>query len=151
MARPNPAGPGGPGPAERGGRRKEGTSSDDTPARRFRSGRIVRLLLIGATITLAGALGTSSIRTWVDQREQLDGADREAIELDARIVSLEAEIATRTSEEAARIEALCFGPYVEPGVEVYSVPGVDGAASAAVDDRGLGSPVVGAQEEDMCR
>jgi len=88
-------------------------------------------LLIGATITLAGALGTSSIRTWVNQRDQLDGADREATELDTRIASLEAEIATRTSEESSRIEALCFGPYVEPGVEVYSIPGVDGCVSGS--------------------
>lgn len=120
-----------PGPAGRVRSRKEGPSSDEISARRFRSGRIVRLLLIGATITLAGALGTSSIRTWVNQRDQLDGADREASELDTRIASLEAEIATRTSEEGARIEALCFGPYVEPGVEVYSIPGVDGCVSGS--------------------
>ena len=117
------------GKTRRGGSRKERRRSDETPARRFRSGRFVRLLLIGATIMLAVALGTSSVRTWVDQREQLDGARREASELDDRIASLEAEIATRTSAEGARIEALCFGPYVEPGVEVYSIPGVDGCVS----------------------
>jgi cell division protein FtsB len=99
-------------------------------ARRFRSGRVVRLLLLGATVALAAVLATSSVRTWIDQREQLDEARREASELDARIESLQAEIATRTSEDGARIDALCFGPYVEPGVEVYSIPGVDGCVSA---------------------
>jgi cell division protein FtsB len=98
--------------------------------RRFRSGRVVRLLLLGATLALAAALATSSVRTWIDQREQLDEARREASDLDARIESLQAEIATRTSEDGARIDALCFGPYVEPGVEVYSIPGVDGCVSA---------------------
>jgi hypothetical protein len=98
--------------------------------RRFRSGRVVRLLLLGATVALAAALATSSVRTWIDQREQLDEARREASDLDARIESLQAEITTRTSEDGARIDALCFGPYVEPGVEVYSIPGVDGCVSA---------------------
>jgi len=91
---------------------------------------VVRILLIGATVALAAALATSSVRTWIDQREQLEDARREASELDARIESLQSEIATRTSEDGARIEALCFGPYVEPGVEVYSIPGVDGCVSA---------------------
>jgi cell division protein FtsB len=91
---------------------------------------VVRLLLLGATVALAAVLATSSVRTWIDQREQLDEARREASELDARIESLQAEIATRTSEDGARIDALCFGPYVEPGVEVYSIPGVDGCVSA---------------------
>jgi len=89
----------------------------------------VRMVLIGLTITLAAVLGASSVRTWANQRSQIDEARRDADELDARIASLEAEIATRTSEEGARIEALCFGPYVEPGVEVYSIPGVDGCVT----------------------
>ena len=107
------------------GRDKKG----DAPPRRFRSGRFVRVLLIGATVGLAVVLGASSVRTWAEQRDQLDDARREAADLDARIASLEAEIATRTSDEGARIEALCFGPYVEPGVEVYSIPGVSGCVS----------------------
>ena len=106
-----------------------GPEADAEPARRFRSGRIVRVLMIGATLALAAVLGTSSVRTWMTQRDQVSDARREASELDARIASLEAEIATRTSDQGARIEALCFGPYVEVGVEVYSVPGVDGCVS----------------------
>lgn len=89
----------------------------------------MRAVLIAATVSLAGVLGASSVRTWANQRNQLENARREASELDARVASLEAEIATRTSDEGARIEALCFGPYVEPGVEVYSIPGVDGCVS----------------------
>ena len=101
----------------------------EPPTRRFRSGRFVRFALIGATVALAVVLGASSVGTWAEQRQQLDDARREAAELDDRIASLEAEIATRTSDEGARIEALCFGPYVEPGVEVYSIPGVSGCVS----------------------
>jgi len=112
------------------GRDKKGRDKKgDAPPRRFRSGRFVRVLLIGATVGLAVVLGASSVRTWAEQRDQLDDARREAADLDARIASLEAEIATRTSDEGARIEALCFGPYVEPGVEVYSIPGVSGCVS----------------------
>ena len=85
--------------------------------------------MIGTTVALAAVLAASSVRTWLEQRQQIDDARQEADHLDARIRSLEAEIATRTSDEGARIEALCFGPYVEPGVEVYSIPGVDGCVS----------------------
>lgn len=103
----------------------------EAPPRRFRSGLSVRVALIGATVALATLLGASSVRTWINQRDQVDDARRDAVELDARIASLEAEIATRTSSEGSRIEALCFGPYVEPGVEVYSIPGVDGCVSGS--------------------
>lgn len=116
----------GAGPARKG---TKGAATSEAPPRRFRSGRFVRVMLIGATVALAAVLGASSVRTWANQRNQLEGARREASELDTRIASLEAEIATRTTDEGARIEALCFGPYVEPGVEVYSIPGVDGCVS----------------------
>ncbi len=124
-------------PAGRAGRKRTEAGpdadrpSDGSPRRRFRSGHFVRFLLIAASVVVAATLGASSVRTWIDQRDQLDDARREASELDERIASLEAEIATRTSDEGARIEALCFGPYVEPGVEVYSIPGIDGCVSGS--------------------
>ncbi|MFQ5556998.1 MAG: septum formation initiator family protein [Acidimicrobiales bacterium] len=99
------------------------------PRRRLRSGLLVRSLLLVTTLGLAAMLGASSVGTWLDQREQLDSARREAAELDARIAQLESEIAVRTSPEGARIEALCFGPYVEPGTELYTVHGVAGCVT----------------------
>ena len=56
----------------------------ESAPRRFRSGRFVRAVLIGATIGFAVLLGASSVSTWAEQRDQLDDARREAADLDAR-------------------------------------------------------------------
>ena len=105
------------------------TKAKSTP-RRFRSGYLVRALLISGTVALAVLLGASSVQTWFEQRDQTVEAERVNEELDARVAALEAEIARRTSEEGARREALCFGPYVEPGTEVYAIPGVSGCVTS---------------------
>ena len=91
-----------------------------------------RLLLVTvAAAALAGAatLGWSSVRTWMEQSDQQAAAERVAADLDARIADLEDEIDRRTSEEGVRREALCFGPYVEPGTEVYAVMGLRGCVT----------------------
>ena len=88
-----------------------------------------RLLLVGlfaGTLIAATMFGASSVRTWFDQNAQLEGAEHAAVEFDGRIAELEDQIARRTSDEGTRREALCFGPYVEPGTEVYAVMGLSG-------------------------
>ena len=91
-----------------------------------------RLLLVGlaaATLAAAALFGASSVRTWMDQNTETAEAESVADELETRIAELEAEIARRTSDGGVRREALCFGPYVEPGTEVYAVLGLEGCVS----------------------
>ena len=91
-----------------------------------------RLLLAGLGVAMAVAavlLGASSVRTWMDQNAQQREAESLGVELDARISVLEGEIARRTSDDGVRREALCFGPYVEPGTEVYAVMGLEGCVT----------------------
>ena len=91
-----------------------------------------RLLVAALSLTVIAAaalFGASSVQTWMDQNDQRADAEALAAELDARVAELEAEISLRTSSDGARREALCFGPYVEPGTEVYSVMGLHGCVS----------------------
>ncbi|MCY3649662.1 MAG: hypothetical protein F4Y99_09920 [Acidimicrobiaceae bacterium] len=95
-----------------------------------------RLLLVGLVVAMVAAallLGASSMRTWMDQNAQQREAESLATELDARIAELEGEVARRTSDDGVRREALCFGPYVEPGTEVYAVMGLEGCVSQPQD------------------
>ncbi len=91
-----------------------------------------RLLLMGLGVAMVAAallLGASSVRTWMDQNAQQAEAESLAVEIDGRIAALEAEVARRTSDDGVRREALCFGPYVEPGTEIYAVMGLEGCVS----------------------
>ena len=95
-----------------------------------------RLLLAGLVVAMAVAavlLGASSVRTWMDQNAQQREAESLGAELDARIAILEGEISRRTSDDGVRREALCFGPYVEPGTEVYAVMGLEGCVTQPSD------------------
>ena len=88
--------------------------------------RLLLVALFAGTLIAATMFGASSVRTWFDQNAQQADAEHAAVELDSRIAELTGEIARRTSDEGARREALCFGPYVEPGTEVYAVMGLSG-------------------------
>lgn len=91
-----------------------------------------RLLLMGLGLAMVAAaltLGASSVRTWMDQNAQRAEAEALAEELDARISDLRGEVARRTSIDGIRREALCFGPYVEPGTEIYAVMGLQGCVT----------------------
>ena len=88
-----------------------------------------RLLLFGlalATLGAAALFGASSVSTWMDQNAERAEAESLAVELDERIAELTAEVDARTSDDGVRREALCFGPYVAPGTEVYAVLGLEG-------------------------
>ena len=100
--------------------------------RAMRSAWWHRLLLVGlgvAMVVAVGLLGASSVRTWRDQNAQQREAESLGVTLDARIAALEGEIARRTSGDGVRREALCFGPYVAPGTEVYAVMGLGGCVT----------------------
>lgn len=95
-----------------------------------------RLLLVGqalATLGAAALFGASSCSTWMDQNAERAEAESLAVELDARIAELTAEVDARTSADGVRREALCFGPYVAPGTEVYAVLGLEGCVSQQPD------------------
>ena len=95
--------------------------------------RLLLACLVVAMVAAALLLGASSMRTWMDQNAQQREAESLATDLDARIAELEDEVARRTSDDGVRREALCFGPYVEPGTEVYAVMGLEGCVSQPQD------------------
>lgn len=91
-----------------------------------------RLLSMGLAVAMVAAallLGASSVSTWMEQNAQQAEAESLATELDSRISALTDEIARRTTDDGVRQEALCFGPYVDPGTEVYAVMGLEGCVS----------------------
>ena len=93
--------------------------------------RLLLAALVVGTVSAAALLGASSVRTWMELNEQQTVAEHAAVDLDERIVELEREIDRRTSAEAVRQAALCFGPYVEPGTEVYTILGLEGCVAHA--------------------
>ena len=96
------------------------------PPRRFRSGRLVRTGLIA--VTIAGGVGLAAIPVgdWLDQQSELDEARLRRSELQAEIDEIQGEIESIIGVEGIEERGRCFGPYVPPGAETYSVPGVSG-------------------------
>lgn len=95
-----------------------------------------RLTLVGlglATLVAAVVFGASSVQTWMDQNAQLEEAEEAAAELNGQILELNDDIARRTTSDGVRREALCYGPYVAPGTEVYAVMGLQGCVSPPQD------------------
>ncbi len=93
--------------------------------------RGVPAALLAVFVSLMIWVGESSVSTWMEQNRERSRADHDAAVLDGRIAELEQEIRRRTSDEAVRREALCFGPYVEPGTEVYTIVGLRGCVEPA--------------------
>ena len=114
-------------PSDPTGKRDEGRGEVGLVAPLAAGGSVV------AMVAAALLLGASSLRTWMDQNAQQREAESLATDLDARIAELEAEVDRRTSDDGVRREALCFGPYVEPGTEVYAVMGLEGCVSQPQD------------------
>lgn len=101
------------------------------PARRRTLSRpLVRLLPVVITVAVFIGLGYPTLRGWLHLRGESHTAEEETHQLDSRIADLEAEIELRTSEEGVVRKALCFGPFVEPGSEVYAIAGVAGCVNA---------------------
>ncbi|MCY3619398.1 MAG: hypothetical protein F4Z00_11585 [Acidimicrobiaceae bacterium] len=88
------------------------------------------MTLFAGTLGAAVMFGASSVGTWFDQNAQRADAEHIAVQLETRIAELTDEIDRRTATDGVRREALCFGPYVEPGTEVYAVMGLNGCVGA---------------------
>ena len=86
----------------------------------------VLLLLVVGFLLLAGVLVEPSVSSYMDQRSELESVKAERAALQAEIDEINADIEGITDDEGLRIEARCYGPYVEPGEEVYSIPGLRG-------------------------
>ena len=95
--------------------------------------RLVLVALVAGTLAAAALFGASSVGTWFDQNAQRADAEHAAMEFEGRIAELEDKITRRTSDEGVRREALCFGPFVEPGTEVYAVMGLNGCVGQPQD------------------
>ena len=97
-----------------------------TPSRRFRSGRIVRAGLIAATIAAGAGLAAIPVGDWFDQQAELNDARLRRAELQAEIDGIDRELESIAGEAGIEERGRCFGPYVQPGAETYSIPGVSG-------------------------
>ena len=86
----------------------------------------VLLLLVVGFLLLAGVLVEPSVSSYMDQRSELESVKAERAAPQAGVGEINADIEGITDDEGLRIEARCYGPYVEPGEEVYSIPGLRG-------------------------
>ena len=97
----------------------------------FRSGPVIRGVLIVGTFVFCAAIAAFPLRTWYAQRSELHDARARHAELVAEIEASDARIAAKVDTDGIRRDAKCFGHYVEPGQELYTVPGVGGCVPAA--------------------
>lgn len=83
-------------------------------------------LLVAAFLLLAGVLVEPSVSRYLEQRSELEEVKDERARLQAEIAEINADIEGFSDHTGLRREARCYGPFVEPGEEVYSVPGLKG-------------------------
>ncbi len=94
-----------------------------------RSGRVVRTVLVAATLSVGVGLAAIPVGNWADQREELDRARIRRAELQAEIAEIEADIEGIVSAEGLEIAARCYGMFVEVGEELYQVSGLEGCVT----------------------
>ncbi len=99
----------------------------------FRSGRVVRAVLIVATFVFCVAVAAFPLRTWYDQRAEHREAELRNAELINAIEASDIRIAAKVDEAGVRRDAKCFSHFVEVGDELYTVPGVRGCMPAVSD------------------
>ena len=97
----------------------------------------VSLLLAAGFLLLAGVLVEPSVSSYMEQRSELSSVKAERDALRSEIAEINADVEGVTDYEGLRTEARCFGPYVEPGEEVYSIFGLKGCAVSS-PNRGMG-------------
>jgi hypothetical protein len=94
-----------------------------------RSGKIVRALLVAATLGVGVGLAAIPVGNWADQRDDLDDARVRRTELEAEIAEIEADIEGIVGEEGIETASRCYGFFVEVGEELYSIAGVEGCVT----------------------
>jgi len=92
-------------------------------------GFLVKVLLVVATVAFGVGLASFPVSTWFEQRSELRDSQAQRQALVEQIDSIEAQIAQRVGPDGVAKAAKCVGLYVEPGSEVYSVPGVEGCVA----------------------
>jgi len=92
----------------------------------FRSGPVIRGVLIVGTFVFCAAIAAFPLRTWYAQRAELQDARTRHSELVAEIDASDVRIAAKVDANGIRRDAKCFNHFVEPGEELYTVPGVRG-------------------------
>lgn len=95
--------------------------------------KAILVLLVAGFLLLAGVLVEPSVSRSMEQRSELASVKAERDALQAEIDEINADIEGITDEEGLRIEARCFGPYVAPGEEVYSIPGLKGCVVSSLN------------------
>ena len=99
----------------------------------FRSGRVVRAVLIVGTFVFCVAVAAFPLRTWYDQRAELRDAEARNAELIGAIEASDLRIAAKVDEAGVRRDAKCFSHFVARGDELYSVLGLQGCVPAVSD------------------
>ncbi len=88
--------------------------------------KTILFLLVAGFVLLAGVLVEPAVRGYLEQRSELASVKDERAALEAEIAEINADIEGIIDDEGLRNEARCYGPFVEPGEEVYSVPELQG-------------------------
>ena len=88
--------------------------------------KTILFLLVAGFVLLAGVLVEPAVSSYLEQRSELASVKDERAALEAEIAEINADIEGIIDDEGLRNEARCYGPFVEPGEEVYSVPGLQG-------------------------
>ena len=88
--------------------------------------KTILFLLVAGFVLLAGVLLEPEVRSYLEQRRELASVKEERAALEVEIAEINADIEGIIDDEGLRNEARCYGPFVEPGEEVYSVPGLKG-------------------------
>jgi len=94
-----------------------------------RLGFLVKVLLVVSMVAIGVGLASFPVSTWFEQRSELRDSQAQRQELVDQIHSIDTQIAARVGPDGVAKAAKCVGLYVEPGSEVYSVPGVEGCVA----------------------
>ena len=94
-----------------------------------RSGRLARAALAAATLGVGVGLAAIPVGNWYDQRGDLDDARNRRAALQSEIEDIESDIDGILGEEGLDVAARCRSFYVEPGEELYAIPGLEGCVT----------------------
>lgn len=98
-------------------------------ARAPRAGRIVRAGLAAVTLAVGVGLAAIPVGNWFEQRDELDDARERRAELQTEIEGIERDIDGILGPDGIDVAARCRSFYVEPGEEVYAIPGLQGCVT----------------------